>query len=426
MLQEILEELRLSGYAPGTLLDVGAHLGAFSTAFATIFPACRSTLVEPNPHCVEHLKRSAFEVLPVAASHVNGKSQFFLTKEWLQTTGASLYRENTPFFRDETVLVVDVDTARLDDVLPERTFDFIKIDVQGAELDALVGGERLFRQADYVLIEVSLVEYNIGAALPEEVIRKLESYGFHRARPVEFHRLKGVMEGALLQMDFLFERTFARKTQSHAYTPLDHRSTVLRFLEDKQEKSGVFSVLGVGGAANGWAASVVSATFDRAPHRRGTETIFSGDMNRQRDWEPLLDHVDRYGKFSYSICTHTLVDLAYPTLLLEMLPRISEAGFLAMPSKFLELLRNIEGPYLGFVHHRWICCMVEGRLVLLPKIPLVEYLPREGAQWADDPARRELQIFWRNGISFSMANDDYLGPNVAKVVEIYKETLEKN
>ena len=425
LVKKLLTELKFSGYGPKTLLDVGAHLGAFSADFATLFPECRPTLVEPNPHCVEHLKRLPFEVIPVAASHTNGKAQFFLTKEWLQTTGASLYRENTPFFRDESVLTVDVNTARLDDVLPDRAFDFIKIDVQGAELDALIGGERLFRQADYVLIEVSLVEYNVGAALPEDVLGKLAEYGFRQARPVEFHRLKGVMGGALLQIDFLFEREIAKKTQNYAYTSLANRKEVLQFLEDRKKRCADFSVIDIGCAVNPWTASVVTATLDKNT-RKITQNSFFGDMNKPRDWEQVLDYVDRHGKFSYSVCTHTLEDLAYPILTLEMLPRIAEAGFISVPSKFVELQRGIEGPYRGFIHHRWIFCTVDGQVILVPKIPLVEYLPLDSEQWANNPENRELQIFWRKGLSYSILNDDYLGPNATAVVDMYRAFLEKN
>ena len=98
---KILEALRSRGYVPRTLLDVGAHVGTFTQQFLTAFPGCRPTLIEPNPFCHDVLAQLGVEVHGVAASDAAGEAELFLTKEWLQSTGTSLYRENTRFFRGE-------------------------------------------------------------------------------------------------------------------------------------------------------------------------------------------------------------------------------------------------------------------------------------------------------------------------------------
>jgi FkbM family methyltransferase len=206
----LFEELAACGYRPRTLLDVGAHLGHFSTAFCTLFPGCVPTLVEPNPFCGEELEKLGLEVLAAAASDTPGRAKLFLTREWLTSTGTSLYRENTAWFRDETVVRCEVDTVRLDDALAGRRFDVVKIDTQGAELDVLVGGETVIRQADFVLLEVSLVEYNLGGARAEAVFQQMDRMGFRCMGPTEFHRLAGAFDGNLIQVDFLFERASLR------------------------------------------------------------------------------------------------------------------------------------------------------------------------------------------------------------------------
>ncbi|HWC62617.1 MAG TPA: FkbM family methyltransferase [Rhizomicrobium sp.] len=206
MNKSVLEELRLQGYAPRTLLDVGAHIGTFAQEFLQVFPDCAATLIEPNPFCQEDLARLAFERHAVAASDMPGRAELFLTKEWLQSTGSSLYRENTLFFRDDVVIRHEVEKVRLDDLFAGRRFDFVKIDTQGSELDVLRGGEKVLAEADYILVEVSLVEYNIGGARAEAVFAQLAAMGFKCADVTEFHRLNGIEGGNLLQMDFLFER----------------------------------------------------------------------------------------------------------------------------------------------------------------------------------------------------------------------------
>lgn len=424
MIKPLLRQLRLGGYAPRTLLDVGANLGQFTDAFLAEFPSCRPTLVEPNPHCCARLGQGPHEVICAAASNHAGTAELFLTTEWPESTGASLYRENTPFFRDDVAARQPVETVRLDEHLAGRHFDFIKIDVQGAELDVLDGSSEIIRQADYVLIEVSLVEYNLGAPPGEAVVRRLRSLGFQCKEIVEFHRLGGVMDGRVLQLDLLFERFVPRATQAHRFTALHDRADILAYLKERKASCADFSVLDVGAAATPWTADVVDATFDLNACSVARQH-FSGNLNDAAAWAPLLDHVARFGKFSYSVCSHTLEDLAFPALALEMLPRVSEAGFIAVPSRELELMRH-EGPYRGFIHHRWIFCLDTAGLLLVPKIPLVDVLPIEAeASWPDCQDRMELQLHWRKGLRYAVLNNDYLGPDATTVARMYAEVLNR-
>jgi FkbM family methyltransferase len=233
MIKDVLQALRAQGYTPRTMLDIGAHIGTFTREFLGVFPNCVPTLIEPNPFCLADLSTLGFEQHAVAASNEPGFAEMFLTREWLQSTGASLYRENTPFFRDEVVVKRQVEKARLDDLLKGRRFDFVKIDTQGSELDVILGGTVVLGQADYVLVEVSLVEYNIGGARAEAVFAKLAELGFHCSEVTDFHRLAGVHNGNLLQMDFLFERRGRSSQQRLAAARMDDlRALAKSLLQD--------------------------------------------------------------------------------------------------------------------------------------------------------------------------------------------------
>jgi FkbM family methyltransferase len=305
MRPERLEALRFAGYAPRTLLDVGAHLGHFSHGLRQVFPDCVPTLVEPNPHCLPALAATGHEVLGFAASDENGEAELFLTREWLQSTGTSLYRENTHFFRDEVLVRTPVPKRRLDDVLAGRRFDFVKIDTQGAELDVLLGGQEVLRQADYILIEVSLVEYNQGGARAEEVFAALGALGFRSAEVAEFHRLRGVQAGALLQLDFLFEREVPRPSQA-LRAPV---AGLDAWLDARRARCRDFAVLAVGQGVEG--------------ADRGTPLHIPA---RARDWEPLLRLTARQGRFPYAVAHLPPGSLAQAALLLDMLPRVAAAG----------------------------------------------------------------------------------------------------
>ena len=253
---------------------------------------------------------------------------------------------------------------------------------------------------------------------------QLASMGFRCSDAADFHRLTGVQDGALLQVDFLFERLVRRPTQNHRYASLHEHGALLDWLKDRKARCPDFTVIDVGAAANPWSAAVLSATFDindcaLAPIQ------FTGDLNDARSWTSVLRHVSRHGRFSYAICSHTLQDLAYPAMTLEMLPLIAEAGYIAVPSRYLESVKP-EGPYRGFIHHRWVLDGVDGQLVLAPKIGLVEHLALEGeGGWSGAPDRFEFQLTWRGAIDFQPLNGDYLGPTRDHVIGYYTQFLDR-
>ena len=75
-------------------------------------------------------------------------------------------------------------------------------------------------QADYILIAIPLAAYNIGgAATAETLVAELASLGFRCADIASLHRLKGGTDGALVQMDLLFERRGRQPTQASRSTP---------------------------------------------------------------------------------------------------------------------------------------------------------------------------------------------------------------
>jgi len=55
---------------------------------------------------------------------------------------------------------------------------FLKLDVQGAELDVLAGAQRTLKHTDVILLEASLVEFNRGAPLIADVIARLRELDF--------------------------------------------------------------------------------------------------------------------------------------------------------------------------------------------------------------------------------------------------------
>jgi FkbM family methyltransferase len=389
-----LLEWRHQGYAPRSLLDIGAHLGGFSRAMLEVFPGCVPTLVEPNPHCHAALAATGWELHRLAASSEDGEAMLHLTSEWLQSTGASLYRENTHFFRDEVLERRAVPRRRIDALFAGRRFDVVKIDTQGAELDVLHGGRAVISQADYILVEVSLVEFNAGGAAAEAVFAALAEMGFRSAQVMEFHRLRGVQEGNLLQMDFLFEREVRRPTQHLRRTDEALEPSFLRWLTASVARCADFAVIDLGREA---LRLPVHARFGL--HAQGpAKLLIEGNPNDRQDWEPLLRHVSRHGRFTFCLCNQGLTDLAYPAMMLEMLPRIAEAGLVSIA--------------LGGNAYPWSVEEAGPELVLAT---------RTGGRAARGEGFAHLH--WRGGLAFRSINQDYTGVTTDHMIGRLRQSL---
>ena len=205
--------------------------------------------------------------------------------------------------------------------------------------------------------------------------------------------------------------------------PWHIRHEVLRAVDSLKKDRNNFTLLDIGASHNPFNREYLTHTFDIMDTPMEGVHAFRGNMNRCQDWQPLLDYVAEHGKFTFCNCTHTLEDLANPMLAIEMMPKIAEQGFLAMPSKYNELQRR-EGPFRGTMHHRWIWNNEGGRLIAYPKIPIVDsmtFYPYEGN--IEQQAELELRMFWISDIDFSIVNDDYLGPTAEAIYDIYRKLV---
>lgn len=79
-----------------------------------------------------------------------------------------------------------VQTARLDDLAEIANFDYLKMDIQGAELSALRGASEKLKHCLVIHTEVAFVEMYKGQPLFADIDAHLRSCGFH------FHCLPGI------------------------------------------------------------------------------------------------------------------------------------------------------------------------------------------------------------------------------------------
>lgn len=188
-----------------SFLDIGANVGSFSRFMRDWFSEMDILMIEANPFCDHPLKQSGIPYEIVCLSDTEKEVKFYFQDQDMQGTGASYYIEKTEHYSLKKHAVMQ--TKLLDDVIRSRygedkTFDFIKLDTQGSELDILRGGKKVASGAKNILIETSLVEYNENAPLKAEVMEYMESIGFKPLELIETH----YSGGFLVQEDWMFTR----------------------------------------------------------------------------------------------------------------------------------------------------------------------------------------------------------------------------
>ena len=199
----------------------------------------------------------------------------------------------------------------------------------------------------------------------------------------------------------------------------ERHSEVLSYLANKPTKQ---TVIDVGASLNPWGQSFITATVDLNEASLIDTTHFRGDINNIHVWDGVLDYVAKNGKFDFCICTHTLEDISNPIFVVNMLSKIANEGFVAVPSKYVESRRN-GGPCRGWLHHRWIFNNENEKVIAYPKLPSTEHL-----ECLDQVAleygqhNSELSFFWEGVCDIEAVNGDFF-PSDAFALNIYKNLL---
>jgi FkbM family methyltransferase len=149
-------------------LDVGCHLGSFLSLILRRSPRGRHMAFEALPDKAARLKKKfpEVEIVQAAVAEAPGEIDFFRN---LSRSGFS-GPEMTAGARD-VVEKIKVRSERLDDVVPlDRKVEFLKIDVEGAELSVLKGARSLVdRSRPVVLFECTKPNLERAQTSPQAV-----------------------------------------------------------------------------------------------------------------------------------------------------------------------------------------------------------------------------------------------------------------
>jgi len=117
-------------------------------------------------------------------------------------TGSSIYSEQTNAKRE----VLSLGMKTLDSMTPQLNSQdnvFLKLDVQGAEIDVLDGATNILDNTNFILLEASVLNYNKDAPLVGDIFKFLREKGFIL---FDICEQKRTQENLLMQVDLLFTK----------------------------------------------------------------------------------------------------------------------------------------------------------------------------------------------------------------------------
>ena len=176
--KHVFPKLNLSG----SCIDIGANIGNHSLSFAVFFDQVIS--LEPHPTTFRLLEINAelvsnVKAYNVGASNEHRKLEVAINKP---NQGATSIGESIKTDTDTVVF----DLIRLDDFEELKTstpVSFIKLDVEGHEVDAILGAKNLLLNDNPVIaIEILRSEIDNGTCESVELLKKLGYKNFYEMR----------------------------------------------------------------------------------------------------------------------------------------------------------------------------------------------------------------------------------------------------
>ena len=187
----VFGDFRARGFRPTLVFDIGAADGTWTAAVRPIFPEARFVLVEPRRTSVE----------PTVRAGVGAQEGTATLTDW--DTGSTLLAVDPSDVTQYQVPVTTLDRLAAQFGMP----DFVKLDVEGFELEALRGAGTLFGRTELFVIEVAMYRFmerpmfhEIVAFMAEREYFVYDIAGFIR-RPYD---------GAVSLMDLCFAQKLLR------------------------------------------------------------------------------------------------------------------------------------------------------------------------------------------------------------------------
>jgi hypothetical protein len=162
------------------------------------------------------------------------------------------------------------------------------------------------------------------------------------------------------------------------------------------------------------------------------EDRFSADTWIRRDICDREPYPFEGRQIDFAICSHTLEDVRDPVWVCSELVRVAKAGYIEVPSRLEEQSWGVQGPWVGWGHHRWLVDVADGRIEFVMKPHLLharqsDHFPA-GFDESLSEGQRVQTLWWRGGFEYGervMTSADELDPYLADFVKRHKERFDE-
>ena len=197
-----LERLGRLGFNPGLIFDVGAYRGDFARECRKIWPDARIACFEPQSSILPELRQYAMNTPQVDVFDFllgpDERSNVILHEA--ETASSVLSEKDGP--KHPTAAY---DMRTIDSVIDSDTRlapHFLKLDVQGYELEVLKGAASHLSEVEIILAELNFLDIHEGVSLVHEVISWLAERDWVAFDICGLTRRP--LDDALWQSDFIF------------------------------------------------------------------------------------------------------------------------------------------------------------------------------------------------------------------------------
>lgn len=173
---------------PNVIYDIGSCVLHWYKPAKKVWPNSKIYAFEAMDTVEFLYKENNIEYCIGVFSDIEDKELIFYQNNE-QPGGNSYYKEMSAFtdiyFNKDSERLVN--TKTIDKCVKEKNFqypDLVKIDVQGCEIDILMGMQDTLKYCEHLIVQLQKVEYNKGAILIDQSIPIIESMGFELVTPL--------------------------------------------------------------------------------------------------------------------------------------------------------------------------------------------------------------------------------------------------
>jgi len=188
--KQVLEFLAGKDLGINTIFDVGANDGTYSLLLSKIFPSSQIHAFEPVPATYKDAELELKNTTNVTIHKFglykeNCKLDIYNDSQNPNSQISSVYAEGlADFYAVNQLQQTKIEVRTIDSFCEEHQIDiidFIKIDIEGAELSALQGAEKMIAKDGLRIVQFEFNDFNISSrTFVKDFYKILKGYRFFR------------------------------------------------------------------------------------------------------------------------------------------------------------------------------------------------------------------------------------------------------